>query len=221
MSALIVDADGDLFGTASGGGGNYGTVFEIAKTGTTYASTPTTLVSFNVNNGADPKVSLVADAAGNLFGTTQSGGTGSYGTVFEVTNSGFVSETTVAAGSTLNVTGVESVTNLLDNGTVVIASGGSLDVSSAVDPSSSGTIQLTTKASLEIATILGAGLQIKFLGNSPSNELIIDSAAKFGTSVGAAAYAGPLLERLHSRKHHRPKGHRQRGVGTKLFHGER
>ena len=44
---LASDANGDLFGTTSGGGANgFGTVFEIAKIPTGYASTPTTLVNF-------------------------------------------------------------------------------------------------------------------------------------------------------------------------------
>jgi uncharacterized repeat protein (TIGR03803 family) len=43
---LIADHNGDLFGTTTGGGANgFGTVFEIAKTASGYASTPTTLVS--------------------------------------------------------------------------------------------------------------------------------------------------------------------------------
>ena len=47
-AGLIADAAGDLFGTTYGGGANGdGTVFEIAKTAGSYASTPTTLVSFN------------------------------------------------------------------------------------------------------------------------------------------------------------------------------
>ena len=54
-----------------GGGANEdGTVFEIAKTATGYASTPTTLVSFNGADGGVPAGSLIADANGDLFGTT-------------------------------------------------------------------------------------------------------------------------------------------------------
>jgi hypothetical protein len=45
---LIADANGDLFGTTSGGRANGNdTVFEIAKAAGGYASTPATLVSFN------------------------------------------------------------------------------------------------------------------------------------------------------------------------------
>jgi VCBS repeat protein len=53
-------------------------VFEIVKTAGGYASTPTTLVDFNGADGAGPEGSLIADANGDLFGTT------SGGTVFEI-----------------------------------------------------------------------------------------------------------------------------------------
>jgi uncharacterized repeat protein (TIGR03803 family) len=90
---LTAAANGKLFGTTNSGGTyDYGTVFEIAKTAGGYASTPTTLISFNGTDGAGPYLAnLIADASGNLFGTTGSGGTYSYGgTVFEITGSGFV-----------------------------------------------------------------------------------------------------------------------------------
>jgi len=87
---LIADAAGDLFGTTEfGGTDNSGTVFEIAKTATGYASAPITLANFNMTNGYLPQVGLVADAAGDLFGTTYEGGPNSDGTVFEIANSGF------------------------------------------------------------------------------------------------------------------------------------
>ena len=71
---LISDAAGDLFGTTESGGNGYGVVFEIVKTTTGDASTPTTLVSFNDANGRFPAGgSLIADAAGDLFGTATSG----------------------------------------------------------------------------------------------------------------------------------------------------
>ena len=89
-AGLIADAAGDLFGTTADGGANGdGTVFEIAKTGGSYAGAPTTLVSFNGANGGDPLAGLIADAAGNLFGTTAGGGAnGDNGTVFELVNDG-------------------------------------------------------------------------------------------------------------------------------------
>jgi uncharacterized repeat protein (TIGR03803 family) len=92
---LIIDAAGDLFGTTGAGGPNLqGEVFEITKTAHGYASTPTILVGFNRTNGSGP-TALVADAKGDLFGTTSAGGTSAtpnnpgYGTAFEITGSGF------------------------------------------------------------------------------------------------------------------------------------
>ena len=98
--SLIADAHGDLFGTTTDGGasGQFGpgTVFEIVKTATGYASTPTTLVSFNGTNGAYPTGSLIADAHGDLFGTTEAGGANNAGTVFEIvkTATGYASTPT-------------------------------------------------------------------------------------------------------------------------------
>jgi len=72
-----------LYGTTSGGGasGN-GVVFRINPT--TGAETP--LYNFTGGaDGADPQGSLVADASGNLYGTTTTGGASGAGTVFEIT----------------------------------------------------------------------------------------------------------------------------------------
>ena len=100
---LLADADGNLFGATFAGGGQGGvnngangggTVFEITKTATSYAGTPTILVSFcavaNCADGLTPGAALIADAEGNLFGTTFNGGANSEGVVFEITDTGFV-----------------------------------------------------------------------------------------------------------------------------------
>ena len=98
VAGLIADAAGDLFGTTQAGGtNNRGTVFEIEKTASGYASTPTVLFNFDTTHGALPQAGLIADAAGDLFGTTQAGGTNNRGTVFEIvkTASGYANTPTV------------------------------------------------------------------------------------------------------------------------------
>ena len=66
--SLVLDAQGNLFGTTVGGGAfGKGTIFEVAA-GT--ASTITTVASFDGVNGSDPFGGLVVDAAGNFFGTS-------------------------------------------------------------------------------------------------------------------------------------------------------
>src|SRR5262245_8321763 len=93
---LFLDAAGNLIGTTSDG-----TVFELPFEGlqqqviidpsiqpTTYAAygAPITLATLDGTGGlgANPMGPLTADANGNLFGTTQGGGSGGFGTVFEI-----------------------------------------------------------------------------------------------------------------------------------------
>ena len=101
LGSLIADANGDLFGTTeSGGAKGYGAVFEIAKTATGYASAPTTLVSFSGGNGENPYGGLIADANGDLFGTTYGGGANGDGAVFEIVNNGTLAAPSYASTPT-------------------------------------------------------------------------------------------------------------------------
>jgi uncharacterized repeat protein (TIGR03803 family) len=80
-AGLIADAAGNLYGTTTAGGNNNnGEVFELAAA----TNSLTTLASFNGLNGSNLACNLVADSAGNLFGTTVSGGANNLGTVFEL-----------------------------------------------------------------------------------------------------------------------------------------
>jgi uncharacterized repeat protein (TIGR03803 family) len=85
QAGLMRDASGDLFGTTAGGGAySMGAVFEIAADGT-----ESVLYSFKGgNDGAAPLSQLIADAAGNFYGTTARGGTGSVGTIFKLAPNG-------------------------------------------------------------------------------------------------------------------------------------
>lgn len=96
-ASLIADAAGNLYGTTAGGGADFdGTVFEIAKTASGYASTPTTLISFTGTNGVNPSAALYFDGAGDLLGTTAGNAANPGGTVFEIakTASGYATAPT-------------------------------------------------------------------------------------------------------------------------------
>ncbi len=79
-AAMIVDANGKLWGTTSSGGtSGSGTVFRFAPA----TDALTTVVNFAGANGAHPKAALLADGA-LLWGTTYDGGLSGLGTIFTI-----------------------------------------------------------------------------------------------------------------------------------------
>jgi uncharacterized repeat protein (TIGR03803 family) len=80
-ASLAVDADGNLYGTTTGGGGDDGTVFKVDKTGH-----ESILFSFHNVDGGFPTSGLLLDSAGNLYGTAL-GGLGA-GVLFRVDKNG-------------------------------------------------------------------------------------------------------------------------------------
>src|SRR5271166_1016929 len=103
LGALVQGADGNFYGVAQGGGDGHcsgisgigcGVVFKVTPAGTL-----TVLHAFAGPEGADPYAGLVLGADGDLYGTTQHGGTGDNnscgensglgcGTVFKITPGG-------------------------------------------------------------------------------------------------------------------------------------
>ncbi|MHB8215670.1 MAG: choice-of-anchor tandem repeat GloVer-containing protein [Candidatus Sulfotelmatobacter sp.] len=91
---LVADSAGNLYGTAFGGGSsNLGIVYELSPpvppSGTW---TETILYNFGGPDGAQPAAGLVADSAGNFYGTTAYGGNGPCTAVAVVIGCGVVFE---------------------------------------------------------------------------------------------------------------------------------
>jgi uncharacterized repeat protein (TIGR03803 family) len=97
VDGLIFDKSGNLYGTTESGGSGVcgcGTVFKLSPPAISGGSwTKTVLYSFTggTSDGRNPMASLVFDAKGNLYGTTEYGGNafcdgypGSCGTVFQL-----------------------------------------------------------------------------------------------------------------------------------------
>jgi uncharacterized repeat protein (TIGR03803 family) len=84
---LIADGAGNLYGTTYlGGATSHGTVFELSPPAMGERRwTQTVLRSFNGTNGDQPYGGVIADGAGNLYGTTNGGGAHSDGVVFKLT----------------------------------------------------------------------------------------------------------------------------------------
>jgi uncharacterized repeat protein (TIGR03803 family) len=85
FAALLRDAAGNLYGTTVlGGAFTLGTVFKLDATGK-----ETVLYSFaGGTDGANPTAGLVEDELGNLYGTTEGGGSSHSGTVFRLDATG-------------------------------------------------------------------------------------------------------------------------------------
>jgi uncharacterized repeat protein (TIGR03803 family) len=93
QDSVVRDANGNLYGTTYGGGpSTYGTVFKLSRTGK-----ETVLHKFCTEtgclDGAVPTASLIRDGSGNLYGTTNGGGSArscnvDCGTVFKVSRTG-------------------------------------------------------------------------------------------------------------------------------------
>jgi len=83
--ALIEGNDGNLYGTTPTGGLGYGTLFRMTLSGAI-----TILHNFTANDGSTAGA-LMMNNAGDIFGASMRGGSGSAGTVYEYSHSGVFS----------------------------------------------------------------------------------------------------------------------------------
>jgi uncharacterized repeat protein (TIGR03803 family) len=91
LAGVVIDAAGNLYGTTVAGGNEH-TKCASTGCGVVYELTPasgggwteTVLIDFNYTDGGHPTGTLIFDASGNIYGTTAAGGSGVFGTVFEI-----------------------------------------------------------------------------------------------------------------------------------------
>ena len=184
ISRVTLDAAGNLYG-ATYGGGTYGdgTVFEILKGSTGVI----TLASFNGTNGANPVGGIAFDSAGNLYGTTTSGGPSSSpyfiggGTVFEIVK-GSTSVTTLASFGGAN--------GAKPYGDLTLDSAGNVF---GTTYSGAGTVFEVAKGSNSVTTLV---LFNSANGFGPRGGLILDAAGNlYGTtSTGGVGDYGTVFK---------------------------
>ena len=84
-AGLIQARDGFFYGTTSGGGSGYGTVYRLDAAGAV-----TTLHAFTYSDGAYPLAGVIQATDGFFYGTTYQGGTSGRGTVYRIDADGTV-----------------------------------------------------------------------------------------------------------------------------------
>jgi uncharacterized repeat protein (TIGR03803 family) len=181
-AGLILDTSGNLYGTTSSGGASGGgTVFELGKG----SGTITTLAPFDTANGAFPYAGLILDQSGNLYGTTEQGGTAGVGTVFElVRGSGSITTLASFAGSN---GGTPSAALIMDGAGNLY---GTTDYGGA---GSEGTVFELARGSGTIATLASFNA---YNGTLPFGGLIMDTSGNlYGTTaMGAGTTVGTIFE---------------------------
>jgi uncharacterized repeat protein (TIGR03803 family) len=198
---LIVDASSNLYGTTTmgglgaGSGREGGTVFELSPG--VGGWTHTTLYNFCVNgngricpDGDQPQAGVTFDKAGNLYGTTMSGGTKNSkgaGTVFEISpgSNGWTHKTLVAFNP------IGSLASPL--GTVSFDAAGNLY--STVSGAAGGVFQLQRKARKERNFLFNTQD-----GGSPAAGVIVDAKSNslYGTTVGGGTVQDGVVFKIAS-----------------------
>lgn len=89
QAGIVFDPQGDIIGTTYAGGSlGYGMVYELTPNGNGTWSKTHIHYFGQGTDGKNPNSNLLADAQGNLYGTTNAGGTGGVGTVYELAPNG-------------------------------------------------------------------------------------------------------------------------------------
>ena len=179
---MIRDSAGNLYGTTvAGGRGNQGTAYRIDPHGT-----ETILHVFFYNgtriDGAGPYGGLISDAAGNLYGTTDSGGAFNAGTVFKIDVSG-------AEHLLYSFAGYPTDTAFPDSSLVRDASGNLYGVGGAGGTDGHGTVfKLDSTRSETLLYLFPGGLD----GAVPVGGLIRDESSGdlYGTTQNGGGNSG-------------------------------
>ena len=188
-AGLVVDKAGNLYGTTfEGGSYRGGTVFELSpETGGGW--THSVLHNFSYLDGSanSPTTPLILDAAGNLYGTTTSGGTFGAGIAFELSPQ--------AGGWTfkrLHAFGNGKDGQIPSGGLVLDATGNLYGMTSAGGAYGNGTVFELSPAADGVWTerILHHFNRTYTAGWAPYGSLVFDSSGNlYGTTHDGGTYA--------------------------------
>jgi uncharacterized repeat protein (TIGR03803 family) len=172
-AGVTLDAARNVFGTTNyGGASGFGTAFEVASG----SNAITMIASFDGNNGKYPNAGVTLDASGNLFGTTNGGGSSGDGTLFEIAN-GSTTVTTLASFTGSNGSEPYGVAMDAAGDLFGTAEGGGTSADGTVFELAAGSPAITTLASFD-------GIH----GAYPDSGVKFDASGNlFGTAYGGGA----------------------------------
>jgi uncharacterized repeat protein (TIGR03803 family) len=155
IPGLVQAADGNFYGTTyEEGADGYGTVFEITSSGAL-----TTRYSFTGGtDGGNPWGGLMQAADGNLYGTTEDGGTYGFGTVFQIAPTGQLATMAQFDGYSGANPAAALIQGRDGNLYGTTESGGSLDDGAIYRLGISGPLQITGQPADQLAYIGGTAL---------------------------------------------------------------
>jgi uncharacterized repeat protein (TIGR03803 family) len=205
-AGLITDSAGNLYGTTLIGGTSVnchphfdddpslsspsgcGTVFKLDPSGK-----ETVLYSFTGTNGdgGNPAAGLIMDSGGNLYGTTQYGGSAGYGTVFKLDPSG--KETVLYSFTGTNGDGAVPVAGLLMDSAgnlygTTLYGGMTSGRCSFASPAGCGTVFKLDPSGKE--TVLYSFTNTSGDGAYPVAGVIMDSAGNLYGTTKSGEYGG-------------------------------
>ncbi len=165
VAGLVQATDGNFYGTTyEGGAYQSGTVFKITPSGSL-----TTLYAFTGgSDGAAPWGGLVQASDGNLYGTTQSGGTYGFGTVFRIAPNG--SLTNIVQFESYNGANPSAALMQGSDGNLygTTQNGGSLGVGTIFRITTSGPLQITGQPADQTTYLGGTAIfTVATAGSSP------------------------------------------------------
>ena len=194
LSGVILDASGNLYGTTSTGGPNFGagTAYELSPAaGGVWTETFLHTFTYVDAAGSGPTNRLIFDAKGNLYGTTPSSGGSDAGAVFKLAPQGAGVWTT----SVLYTFGVTNMTDAINPvGALVFDGSGNLyGASTSGGPNSEGTVFEVSPASGGAWTekILYSFIDNGTDGVNPVGGVAFDSKGNlYGTCSAGGLYKG-------------------------------